>query len=130
MSADAGKASVGELLKVLTRETGTLVRQEVQLASAEMRQKVERGTHDVGIVALGGAVAHAGFLVLLGAALVALLPWVSIVMAALLVGGVAFLSGIVLLVSGLSRLKKLDVTPEKTVTTLRQDKTWLKEQFR
>jgi hypothetical protein len=130
MNATESKTSVAELLKALTHETSTLVRQEVQLASAEIGQKVTRGAQDMGAVLLGGSIAHAGLLVLLGAAVVALLPWVSLLMAALLVGGVALLSGGALLMSGLASLKKLDVTPEETVKSLRQNKAWLKEQLR
>ena len=47
--------SLGELFVELTKETTTLVRQEVQLAKTEMRQKATEAGTDVAFLGTGGA---------------------------------------------------------------------------
>jgi len=49
--------SIGELIAELSRETVALVRQEVQLAKAEMSQKASRVGKNVGFLIVGGVVA-------------------------------------------------------------------------
>ena len=49
--------SIGELIAELSRETTTLVRQELQLAKVEMSQKASRAGKNVGFLVVGGVVA-------------------------------------------------------------------------
>jgi uncharacterized membrane protein YphA (DoxX/SURF4 family) len=120
--------SVGELLSELTRELSTLFRQEVALAKTEMSQKASKAGKDVGYLAAGGAIAYAGFLTILAGVVLALglvLPWWA---SALIVGVVVALIGYLLIHKGQTALKKVDLTPQETVETLKEDKQWLKEQ--
>ena len=66
-----GERSIGDLFADLTRELTTLVRQEMALATTELGHKATRVGRHLGFLALGGAVAYAGFLALV-AALIAL----------------------------------------------------------
>src|ERR1700680_4767607 len=83
--------SVVALLSDLASETATLVRQEIALFKAELREKLARVGQGVGAIAAGGLVAFSGWLVLLAAAVLGLSnvvePWLAAV-----VVGVAFLS--------------------------------------
>ena len=54
--------SLGELVAELSRETGLLVRKEVELATTEMTAKAKVAGGHVATVAAGGALAHAGVL--------------------------------------------------------------------
>ncbi len=120
--------SVGELLSELTRELSTLFRQEVALAKTEMSQKASKAGKDVGYLAAGGAIAYAGFLTILAGVVLALglvLPWWA---SALIVGVVVALIGYFLIHKGQTALKKVDLTPQETMETLKEDKQWLKEQ--
>ena len=56
------QASIGELLGDVTRDVSVLVRQEVQLAKAELRQEAMSAGKAIGLF---GAAALAGFMVLL-----------------------------------------------------------------
>ncbi|MDP9478461.1 MAG: phage holin family protein, partial [Actinomycetota bacterium] len=56
--------SIGELIAELSRETVTLVRNEIQLAKAEMSQKASRVGKNVGFLVVGGLVAYTGLLAL------------------------------------------------------------------
>jgi len=70
--------SLGDLFGDLSRETSALVRHEVELARTELGQKASQVGKDVGALAVGGAIAYAGFLAILAAIIVALsavIPW-------------------------------------------------------
>jgi hypothetical protein len=121
--------SIGELFGDLVRETGDLVRQEVQLAKAEMSQKVSDTGKNIGFLAVGGAIAYAGLLALGAALIIGLaqlgLPWW---LSALLVGLVVAGIGYFLVQKGLNAIKQQGLAPEKTIQTLKEDVEWAKEQ--
>jgi hypothetical protein len=123
--------SLGELFGDLARDTGTLVRQEVQLAKTELSENASRAARDLGVIAVGGLVAYAGFLVLLAAATLGLVatgldPW----LAALIVGAIVAVVGAVLVQRGLGALKREELAPRQTVETLKEDAQWAKQQVR
>ncbi len=121
--------SIGDLLGELLRETSTLVRQEITLARTEITSDAKNAGRAAGSAAAGGAVAYAGFIVLLiglGFGLNALLgsAWLGL----LLVGLVVAVVGVVMLRGGLAALKQIDPTPERTLKTLQEDKEWIQNQ--
>lgn len=114
--------SLGDLFAELSRETTTLVRQEINLATTEMGQKATRAGKDVGFLAIGGAVVYAGALAIIAAIILALgqagVPWW---LAALIVGVVVAVVGYVLIRRGLDNLKREDMVPRQTIDTLKGD---------
>ena len=128
MEQPKDERSVGELLSDLTKELSTLFRQEVTLAKTEMTQKASKAGKDVAFLAVGGAVAYAGFLAILAGVILVLglvLPWW---LSALIVGVVVAAIGYFLIHKGQTALKQIDLTPHETAETLKEDKQWLKEQ--
>jgi len=122
--------SLGELFGDLSRETSALVRHEVELARTEMGQKASQVGKDIGSLAVGGAIAYAGFLAILAAVIIALsaaIPWW---LSALLVGLVVAGIGYFLVQKGLTALKRQDMAPKQTLQTVKEDKEWAKEQMR
>jgi drug/metabolite transporter (DMT)-like permease len=117
--------SLGELLAELSRETGVLVRKEVELATTEMSTKLKTaGTH-AAVVAAGGALAHAGLLVLMAAFVIGLAElgvpaWLS----ALIVALAVMLVGYVLVNQGLTKIRSTSITPVQTMETLKENATW------
>jgi hypothetical protein len=122
--------SLGELFGELTKETATLVRQEVALARTEMGQKASKVGRDVASLAVGGAVAYAGFLAILAALIIILAQLIPWWLSALLVGVVVAGIGYLLVQRGLSALKKEDLTPRQTLETIKEDTEWAKQQIR
>lgn len=114
--------SLGDLFAALSRETTTLVRQEITLAKTEMTQKATRVGKDVGFLLVGGAVIYAGVLALLGAIIIALgqlgLQWWF---AATIVGIVVAFVGYMLIRRGLESLHHEDLAPRQTIDTLKGD---------
>jgi hypothetical protein len=127
--------SLGELLKELSRESSLLVRQEVDLARTEVSEKASRLAHATGHLALGGAIAVVGGLVLLAAVVTgvgALLDTflsteLSAFLAPLLVGGVIAFIGYGMVRKSLDALGNEGLVPQKTKETLQENKVWLKE---
>lgn len=114
--------SLGDLFAALSRETTTLVRQEITLAKTEMTQKATRVGKDVGFLLVGGAVIYAGVLALLAAIIIALgqlgLQWWF---AATIVGIVVAFVGYMLIRRGLESLRHEDLAPRHTIDTLKGD---------
>jgi len=117
------------LLTELAQETTTLVRKEVELAKAEMSEKVNQATAGAVSLAAGGMVAFAGVIFLLLAATFGLAKVMEPWLAALIVGGVVTLIGIVLVSMGKSKLSARNLQPNRTISTLQDDKRWAKAQM-
>jgi hypothetical protein len=122
--------SLGDLFSDLSRETTTLVRQEVQLAKAELTQSATEAARGIGMLVAGGAVAYAGLFFLLLAIVFGLIEagwdaWLS----ALVVGLVVVAIGAILVLRARESLKPANLAPRRTVETLKEDKQWAKEQI-
>ena len=121
---DAGP-SVGELLKRLSSDMGTLVSQEVHLAKAELRETAAtaaKGAAKLGVAmtfAIAGLIALTAFLVIaIGDAID------NYWLAALLVGSVQLLVGVMLARSGIKSMKSPDMKPRETIASLHENKAW------
>ncbi|MDT4925554.1 MAG: hypothetical protein QOG01_3267 [Pseudonocardiales bacterium] len=121
-------ASVGELLSDVSRDLSTLMRQEVELAKAEIKTEVAKVGKGAGM--LGGA-GFAGYMVALFLS-IALWWGLANVMdqgwAALIVAGIWAVISAVLFVTGRSTLRTVHPTPERTVETVKQVPDALKGQ--
>ena len=122
--------SLGELFADLSRETSTLIRQEVELAKTEVTQKATRVGRDIGFMAAGGALAYAGLFFILAAVAILLITlglpaWLSV----LLVGVAVIIAGYALLQKGRSALKRDNLAPTQTIETLKEDAEWAKQQI-
>lgn len=131
MSSDLHDASIGDLLKRLSQETSTLVRQELELAKAEATEKGKQA--GVGAGMLGGA-GVAGLLTLgslTAMVILALNHAMQDWLAALIVTVIwAAIAG-VLALRGRDRLKEAaPPVPEQTVETVKEDVRWAKTRAR
>jgi len=131
MTIGKDERSLGELLGDLARESSTLVRQEITLARTELAEKGAEVGKDVGRLAVGGAVAYAGFLAIIAAVIIGLAALgVAWWLAALIVGLVVAGIGYALVQQGLTALKSVDLGPRQTMQSLQEDAQWAKEQVR
>ncbi len=122
--------SIGELFGQLSQDMTLLFRQEVNLARAELSDKISQVTSNLVSVIAGGFVAYVGALALVAALILGLhevaeiSPWVS----ALMVGALFAIAGYAMLSRGLKELKRVDLAPRRTVESLKDDVQWAKEQ--
>ena len=127
----SAEPSLGELLRRLTTDTGELVRQEVSLARAEMREvggRVARDGAKIGValgLALAGVLALTAFLVIALGDLVG-----NYWLGALIVGLVLLAIGGVMAKSAVDDVKRRGIMPQQTVATLKEDAAWAKEEAR
>jgi hypothetical protein len=117
--------SLGELLSELSRETSVLVRKEMELATTEMTARLRTAGAHAGVVAAGGALAHAGLLVLLAAVVIGLAQlgvpaWLS----AAIVAVVTIAIGYMMVNNGLKALRGTQIKPTQTIETLKENAKW------
>jgi len=122
--------SLGELFAELTRQTSTLIRQEVALAKTEMTDKASKAGRDIASLAVGGAIAYAGLLAIIAAVILLLAEAIPDWLSALIVGLVVAAVGYFLIQRGLKSLKEEGMAPERTIETLRDDAEWAKQQVK
>lgn len=113
--------SIASLVSDLTREITTLFRQEIDLLKAEMSEKIGQTQSGVVSLIIGGAVAYAGLLVLLIAAVLGLSLFMDGWLAALLVAVVVLIIGFSMIAKARSNLKARNLMPQKTVAQLKRD---------
>jgi hypothetical protein len=123
---------IGELLKQLSQETSTLVKQELDLAKAEMTQKGKDAGVGAGFIGAGALFAMGTFGAVT-ACLIALLAtaldhvWLAALLVAVVYGAVAG----ILAIQGKDKIQEAaPAAPEQTVETVKEDVEWAKTQKR
>lgn len=118
---------IGELVKQLSEQTSTLVRQEIELAKTELSERGKAAGAGAGILGGAGVVgllaagALTAFLILLLAE--AMDAWLAALIVALVYGAGAAL----LALNGRSRIREgMPPTPEQTVESVKEDVQWAK----
>ena len=125
--ADLRDRSIADLLRQLSQETATLVRQEMELAKAEVAQKGKKAS--VGAAMFGGA--GAAGLATLGAFTAFLIlvlgtfmdAWLAALIVTLVYGAITA----VLIMRGKEKVQEAgSPVPEQTVDTIKEDIEWAK----
>jgi drug/metabolite transporter (DMT)-like permease len=117
--------SLGDLVAELSRETGTLVRKEVELATREMTANLKQAGAQAGLVAAGGALVHAGLLVLLAALVIGLAqmgvtPWLSALIVGVLTAGIGYM----IANRAAASMRRTNIAPIQTIETLKENARW------
>ncbi len=128
---DNNEPGLGDLLKQLAQDSATLVRQEMALAKAEMKENIRTTARQAAMVAVGGLVALVGVLVLIAFLVTAISdaldePWAG----PLIVGGIFLLVGAILAMRAMKALKRESLAPDRTIETLKEDKQWLQSEIK
>ena len=126
-SAELRDRPVGELLKQLANEMTTLMRQELELAKAEMREKAGKAGPGFGMWGAAGAMALLALGALTAFLILALdgaMPnWLAALIVALVYGTIAGL----LYLRGKQKVDEAgSPVPEQTIDTLKEDVQWAK----
>jgi hypothetical protein len=115
----AEETSLGDLLSEVTRDVSTLMRQEVELAKAELKQSATRAGKGAGLLGGAGYAGHLTVLFLSFAAWWGLGHVIDIAWAAVIVAVVWGIVGAVLYTRGRKEIKTIAGAP-KTVDSLKQ----------
>lgn len=126
----AADRSLGELFGEMSNELSTIVRKEMELARVELKDEARRMGRAGSALGAGAFTGYLAVLLLSFAAAWALSdalsnePWAGF----LIVGGLLGIVAVVLVQSGRQKLSEVNLVPDETVTTLKEDLQWVKEQ--
>lgn len=118
---------LGELLSDLSYEVQDLIRKELKLAKSEMTWKMSRSVKDMRSLAMGGAVLYAGALAIVAGLVIILGMFVPLWASALIVGAIVAGAGYLMVRKGINDLKRIEIKPEETVSSIREGGKWLRE---
>jgi uncharacterized membrane protein YqjE len=128
-NGDLREQPIGELLKQLSQETTTLVRQELDLAKAEMAEKGKKAGKGAGMFGGAGVVGFLALGALTAALILALDTGMKAWLAALIVGVVyAAIAGVLALTGKKEVQQATPPIPEQTVESVKEDVEWAKTQ--
>jgi MFS family permease len=129
--ADPRDQPIGELVKDLASETSTLVRQEIDLAKAEMTERGKRagkGAAILGAAALVGLLAAGALTAFLIAALdLAMATWLAALVVTVVLGAIAA----ALALTGRKQIQEAaPPVPEQAIDSVKEDVQWAKTRTR
>jgi Putative Actinobacterial Holin-X, holin superfamily III len=125
---------LADIVKDLTGDLGTLFRQEVELAKAELKQEARKGGKAAGVLGAAAGLGLVGAIILamaIGFGLSILFGaeddffWGFLITAVVLLVAAAIAAS-----NGRKKLQQVDPKPDQTIETLREDARYLKEQAR
>jgi hypothetical protein len=123
--------SLPDLLKRLSEETTQLVRQELDLAKAELSEKGRQAGAGAGLFGGAGAIGLLGLAALTTCFILALATAMPAWLAALIVAVVYGVTAAVLAARGRVKVRQATpMVPEQTMETVKEDVQWAKTQTR
>ncbi len=126
--SSASEASVGQLVERLSAQVSALVRDEMALATAEMKRKGAQAGIGIGIGGAGAVVALLGLGALVAAAVLGLATVLAAWLAALLVGVVLLALAGVISAVGITQVRNsTPPVPEQAVQSTKRDIQTVKE---
>ena len=131
-SDQLGDQSVSDLVKQLSEQTATLVRQEMKLAQTELQEKGKKAGIGAGMFGAGGLVAFFGAACLIAAAVLALATAVDHSWLAALIVGVVLLAvaGVAALMGKKQIEEATPPAPEQAVQSMKRDVDTVKRRAR
>jgi uncharacterized membrane protein YqjE len=120
--------SIGDLLRQLSQETSTLVRQEMALARAELTEKGKRAGAGAGMLGGAGIAALLTLGTLTACVILVLNEFMDAWLAALILTVVWAAVAGVLALQGRNKVQEATPPAPQTVETLKEDVEWAKTQ--
>jgi hypothetical protein len=120
---------IGSMLGGLLKDLQDLVRGEVALAKAEIKEDVSTAGKGVAALATAAFFGLTGFIFLMLGLTYLLNIWMRMWIAAAIVGLVLVAIAAVLGMSGKSKLSSTSLKPDQTIDSLKEDQQWAKEQI-
>jgi peptidoglycan/LPS O-acetylase OafA/YrhL len=128
-SFDNSEPTLAQLMHGLVSDAKLLMRQELALAKHEIHEEVRKTKialvslgAGIGITAVGGLL----LIVMLVHLLNALTEW-PLWLCYGIIGGVCAIAGVVLLYRGKQHISQIDMVPQQTVETMKENVRWIKK---
>ena len=131
MAYQSYERSIPDIATDLLSHFPILIRKEAQLARVELSENMSRIGFGIAFIGIGAVLLIPALVVLLEAGVAALeragfLPAIS----SLIVGGAAFVVGVILMLIGIGRMKAANLVPERTIQQVQADASVAKQQMR
>lgn len=123
---DIGEMSLGELVSKVTTDLSTLMRQEIELAKAEVTTEVKKASKGAGMLGGAGYAGHLMILFLSFALAFALGSVIPLGWSSLIVAGIWAIVAAVLALNGRKQMQAVRPKPERTIDTIREVPSALK----
>jgi len=127
--SDQAAAGVGPTLGALLKDLQDMVRGEMQLARAEIRDDVSTAGKGLAALATALVVGLTGFIFLMLGATYVLNIWMRMWIAAAIVGAVLVVLGLALVSSGKKKLSATSLRPDQTIGSMKENQAWAKQQI-
>ncbi len=125
---DVTDASIGELVQRLSQQTATLVREEMHLAQAEMKEKGKRAGIGAGLFGAAGIVALAALGALVAALILSVGEFVAMWISAFIVtGALGLIAGVMALMGKKQVSEATPPKPEAAIESVQADVAEIKE---
>ncbi|HET9762251.1 MAG TPA: phage holin family protein [Casimicrobiaceae bacterium] len=122
---------ITDILRDLLAQITALMRNEGELARAEMSEKIDQTVRGMVFVVAGAVLLIPALVILLAAAVAAIMAaGIEPYWAALIVGGAALIVGLALVLGGKSSLGLRNLAPRRTMDHLRRDVSVARNQLR
>jgi uncharacterized membrane protein YqjE len=120
---------IGATLGGLLRDLQDMVRGEIALARAELREDASGISRGVMALGAAGFLGLTGFIFLMLGATYLLNIWMRMWIAAAIVGGVLLFVAAVAGISGKNRLRASNLKPDRTIASVKENTEWAKQQI-
>jgi uncharacterized membrane protein YqjE len=130
MAAPQMQRSVPEILENIASNLTQLIQAEFRLAKSELKEGAEKVAGPGATLGAGAVLAFYGLGFLLLAAVYALSLVMAGWLATLIVGGVLMVAAGILIGAGGAKLKRVNLTLDKTIRTIEEDVQWAKQQIK
>jgi uncharacterized membrane protein YqjE len=130
MAAPPMQRSVPAILEDIASNLAQIVQAEFRLAKTELKEGAGKVAGPGATLGAGVVLVFYGLGFLLFAAVYALSLLIAPWFAALLVGGGLAIAAGILIGAGTVKLRRVNLTPDKTMRTLEEDVQWAKQQIK
>jgi uncharacterized membrane protein YqjE len=121
--------SIGELLGKVAGDVSALFASEIELAKVELREEAKQAGRAAAMLGAGAAAAWFALTLLSFAAAWGLAEWLdSPALGFLIIGAVYTAAAALLLVQARDRVRAVNLVPEDTIATIKEDIEWFKRQ--
>jgi len=121
-----GDVSIGELISEITDDMSHLMRQELELAKAELKEEATKARKGAAMYGGAGFAGYMTIVLLSFAAVFGIGSEIGLGWAALIIAGVWAVIGLVLFIRARTQMREVDPKPRRTMETLKEDAQWAK----
>lgn len=122
--------SLGTIVTGIVGDLQDVVRGEVQLAKAELKEDAASLGKGAGMIAAGAFLALVGFMFVMLGVTYLLHKSLSMWLSAGIVGVVLLIIGIIAAMAGKKALSVANLKPEQTIDSLKEDQQWANQQIK